>query len=166
MGLSDASGPRRLNSKDLPFKDFDLAVQPGPLLRLCHQRSHEIFKAELDHFGLTRQQTAFLISLLKQPSASIQELADLTGVDRNTLSAMLSRLVKKGLVERKRSKADARAYEMKVTQTGIALLEKMEEGVRKVQRQILEPLTPAEREAFLKAAQKLAGLEGKARDNG
>ncbi|MBW7945756.1 MAG: MarR family transcriptional regulator [Sphingomonadaceae bacterium] len=141
-----------------PFADFDLAFTAGHLLRRCHQRSHELFNETMAAFGLTRQQTALLIALLRQPGASVQELADITGTDRNTLGGIITRLVAKGLVDQRRSERDARAYELEISPQGLAMLRDMEAGVKLVQEQILAPLDPEERTAFIGYARKLAGL--------
>ncbi|WBX84278.1 MarR family winged helix-turn-helix transcriptional regulator [Sphingosinicella microcystinivorans] len=141
-----------------PFADFDLAFTAGHLLRRCHQRSHELFNETMAAFGLTRQQTALLIALLRQPGASVQELADITGTDRNTLGGIITRLVAKGLVDQRRSERDARAYELEISPQGLAMLRDMEAGVKLVQEQILAPLDPKERAAFIGYARKLAGL--------
>ena len=141
-----------------PFADFDLAFSAGHLLRRCHQRSHELFNETMAPFGLTRQQTALLITLLREPGASVQELADITGTDRNTLGGIITRLVSKGLVEQRRSERDARAYELEISPQGLALLHEMEADVKRVQEQILAPLGPEERRDFINFARKLSGL--------
>ncbi len=141
-----------------PFSDFDLSFSAGHLLRRCHQRSHELFNDTMAAFGLTRQQTALLIALLRQPGASVQELADITGTDRNTLGGIITRLVSKGLVVQQRSERDARAYELEISHQGLAMLRDMEAGVKLVQEQILAPLDPDERAIFIGYARKLAGL--------
>lgn len=109
-------------------------------------------------FGLTRQQTALLITLLREPGTSVQELADITGTDRNTLGGIITRLVSKGLVDQRRSERDARAYELEISPQGLALLHDMEAGVKQVQEQILAPLDAKERATFIRYARKLAGL--------
>ncbi|WP_374598478.1 MarR family winged helix-turn-helix transcriptional regulator [Sphingosinicella sp.] len=141
-----------------PFADFDLAFSAGHLLRRCHQRSHELFNETMAPFGLTRQQTALLITLLREPGTSVQELADITGTDRNTLGGIITRLVSKGLVDQRRSERDARAYELEISPQGLALLHDMEAGVKQVQEQILAPLDAEERATFIRYARKLAGL--------
>ncbi len=141
-----------------PFKNFDLSSAPGHLLRRCHQRSHELYNQVTGGFGLTRQQFSLLLALLQHPGASVQELADRTGTDRNTLGGIVTRLKAKKLIDRQRSERDARAYELRITNAGIDLLREMEPSIQTVGQRILEPLAPDEREAFLKAARKLAGL--------
>lgn len=142
-----------------PFSNFDLGTAPGHLLRRCHQRSHELYNEVTAGFGLTRQQFALLLALLQQPGASVQELADRTGTDRNTLGGIVSRLEAKQLVDRKRSGRDARAYELRITPAGVALLGEMEAAIVTVGERILQPLSAGERAAFLRSARKLAGLE-------
>jgi DNA-binding MarR family transcriptional regulator len=143
----------------LPFQTFDLLNAPGHLLRRCHQRSHELYNEVTAEFGLTRQQFALLLALLQQPGASVQEIADVTGTDRNTLGGIVSRLESKKLIERRRSDRDARAYELQISAAGIALLRQMEGAIATVGERILEPLKPAERADFLRYARKLAGID-------
>lgn len=142
----------------IPFQNFDLTTAPGHLLRRCHQRSHELYNDVTAEFGLTRQQFALLLALMQNPGASVQELADVSGTDRNTLGGIVSRLVAKQLIDQRRSDRDARAYELRITPMGVALLAEMEPAIFEVGERILAPLTKAERAAFIRATQKLAGI--------
>ncbi|MCZ7562932.1 MAG: MarR family winged helix-turn-helix transcriptional regulator [Burkholderiales bacterium] len=135
---------------------LDLLETPGHLLRRCQQRAHEIFREMLGGFGLTQQQTALLIALARRSDASIQDLADVTGTDRNTLGDVVARLIDRGLLERRRAPADARAYELRVSASGAQLLRRMAPGLAEVQRRILAPLRPAERAAFVRMARSIA----------
>lgn len=144
---------------DLPFSNFKLIQAPGHLLRRCHQRSHELYNEVTSEFGLTRQQFALMVALLQNPGASVQELADLTGVDRNTLGGIVGRLLDKKLISRRRSSSDARAYEVQIRPVGIELLRAMEDSIAEVQKRIMAPLSPAEERAFILLAQKLIGLD-------
>lgn len=138
---------------------LDLSHAPGQLLRRCHQRSQEIFNDVLGAYGLTRQQTALMASLSRHPGASVQELADSSGVDRNTLTGVAARLIERKLVTRKKSTRDARAYDLRLTASGRALLAEVAPGVAEVQRRILEPLPEADRAIFIAYARILAGLD-------
>ncbi|WP_077228704.1 MarR family winged helix-turn-helix transcriptional regulator [Sphingomonas hengshuiensis] len=142
----------------IPFENFELSRSPGHLLRRCHQRSHEIFHHHAGEFDLTRQQFAMLLAVFRHPGASVQDMADLTAVDRNTLVGIVQRLVAKGLVKKQRSSRDARAYELEIQASGIDLLERMEESINEVQDKIFEPLSDDEREIFILCAQKLSGI--------
>ncbi len=137
----------------------ELFETPGHLLRRCQQRSQEIFREILGDYGLTQQQTALLLSLARCKSASIQDLADATGSDRNTLSDIISRLIERGLMMRRRSPRDARAYELRISASGVRLLDRMAPGLATVQERILEPLADGERDAFISMARSVACID-------
>lgn len=140
------------------MRPTDLARTPGHVLRRCQQRAQAIFDEVLGDHGLTQRQTALLLELARKPGASVQDLADATGSDRNTLGEVAARLVKRGLIRRRRAKDDARAYDLRITPAGLKLLESMAEGIAEVQRLILEPLPQKDRAAFLRYARIIAGL--------
>lgn len=143
--------------------DIDLSATPGHLLRRCQQRACEIFNEELGAYGLTQRQTALLLQLSRQPGASVQELTDTTGTDRNTLGDVAARLVRRGLIRRRRARTDARAYDLRITAAGERLLEEMAAGLAEVQRRILEPVPRKERAAFIRHAQLIAGYPDQGR---
>lgn len=139
--------------------DLDLYGTPGHLLRRCQQRSQDIFREILGRYGLTQQQTALLLALARCSTASIQDLSDSTGTDRNTLSDITSRLIQRGLIARRRSPRDARAYELRISAKGVRLLGEMAPGMAAVQRRILEPLDDGERDAFVRMARSVACID-------
>lgn len=139
--------------------DLELYETPGHLLRRCQQRSQDIFREVLGRFGLTQQQTALLLALARCSTASIQDLSDSTGTDRNTLSDITSRLIRRGLIVRRRSPRDARAYELRISARGVRLLGEMAPGMARVQQQILEPLNVSERDAFIRMARSVACID-------
>jgi MarR family transcriptional regulator, lower aerobic nicotinate degradation pathway regulator len=130
---------------------FDLWSSPGHLLRRCHQRSHEIFNELLGDTGVTRQQFSVLWALQQNPDANQQRLSEVTGWDRNTLAAMLGRLVDQKLIERSRDPEDARATRLRLTERGGDLLRDSTPTLREVQQRIIAPIPEAERPAFLAA---------------
>ncbi|MFD2500408.1 MarR family winged helix-turn-helix transcriptional regulator [Rhizorhabdus histidinilytica] len=136
--------------------EFNLLDAPGHLLRRNHQRSYEIFAR---HVGddVTRQQIALLIALSKNPGSSQRELVEATGIDKSTLKEMLGRMVARDWVKRERDPNDNRAWTMQITPGGEALLADRIEGVVAAQREILAPLEPADRTAFLRCLRVLIG---------
>jgi len=142
-----------------PYADGDLLTWPGYLLRRCHQRSLEIFNEVVGAYDVTRQQTAVLMTLQRIPGATQQRLSDASGFDRNTLAEILNRLKAKGLIDRRRSARDSRAYEIHLTAKASALLVKLISGGAEVQRRIVAPLPPDMRDAFIKSMRILIGIE-------
>ena len=149
-----------MSAMDDPPRGIDLLDAPGHLLRRCHQRSHEIFNDLTDGFDLTRQQFALLHVLTQHPGASVQELANRTGIDRNTLSGIVQRLREKGRVTVQRSAVDARAQQLAITAEGIALVEAIEPAIHRVSDAILAPLAPDERAELMRLMRKMIGAAG------
>jgi DNA-binding MarR family transcriptional regulator len=101
--------------------------------------------------GLSGAQLFTLQQLGRSPGLSVNELAALTHTHQSSVSVVARRLVERGLVMRRRSPADARQVELRVTPAGRALLRR-------------SPVTPQARliEALERipspALRKLAGL--------
>ncbi|MGO8918389.1 MAG: MarR family winged helix-turn-helix transcriptional regulator [Stellaceae bacterium] len=146
---------------DDPQRDlnrFKLIDAPGHLLRRNHQRSYEIF-ARLVGDDVTRQQIALLIALQQNPGASQNQLVAATGFDKSTLKEMLGRMVTSGWVARARDPEDGRAWTMRITTAGRALLEERFPSVAQAQTEILAPLPAELRPVFIRCLRILLGLE-------
>lgn len=137
---------------------FSLLEAPGHLLRRNHQRSYEIF-ARIVGEDVTRQQIACLIALAKHPGASQRELVDLTGIDKSTMKEMAGRMIARGWIARQRDSTDGRAWTMRMTEAGSALLLGRLEKVESAQRAMIEPLDDADRAVFLRCLRTLIGVE-------
>lgn len=137
---------------------FDLLAAPGHLLRRAHQRSYELFTRRVGT-AATRQQFALLLVLAQRPGASQRELVDASGMDKSTLKEMLERLVARGWVQRERDPADSRAWTMRVTEAGRALIEGLLPQVAAAQREILAPLPEQDRPVFMRMLRTLLGFE-------
>lgn len=134
---------------------IDLWSAPSHLLRRCHQRAQELFKAALAPLGITAQQLSVLYALVEQPGLNQQRLAVVTGWDRNTLAAMLRRLAAQQWIERRRDPGDARAALFTPTAAGEALLARALPLVAEVQERVTAPLSPSERTQLLGALQRM-----------
>ena len=91
------------------------------LLHLLHragQAADEYFAEEMKGSELTARQHAVLAILSNEEGASQTQIVGLTGIDRSTLADIVRRLVEQGLVARRRSKQDARAYAVRLTAAG------------------------------------------------
>lgn len=140
---------------------FDLHGSPGHLLRRCHSRARAIFDELIGReTGLSKQQVALMVAVAQNPAAAHAQLSEATGFDRNTLAETVDRLIAKGLAVRERSKRDARAYEIGLTEAGHELLENLIPLSLEVQAKILDPLPEASRQMFIECLQILAGVPG------
>jgi len=71
---------------------------------------------------LTPRQLAVLVTVAGNEGLSQTGLVDRTGIDRSTLADIVRRMQRKGLLQRRRTREDARAYAVKLTDEGRRVL--------------------------------------------
>jgi len=145
-----------------------LEKSPIHLLHRAGQCAGEIFQAELGQSDLTPRQFAVLVTVSQNEGLSQTDLVEKTGIDRSTLADIVRRMLKKGLLQRRRTKEDARAYAVKLTEEGWRVLKSADPLSRRVDDKILAVLSTAQRERFLSDLNTIvAGLTRiQAGDNG
>ena len=79
-------------------------------------------KAKLSKIDITSRQFVVMHAVSVVPASSQARLAEVTGVDRSTLADMVHLLQVRGLLQRRRSIYDARAYTVTLTEQGEAVL--------------------------------------------
>lgn len=132
-----------------------LERSPIHLLHRAGQCAADVFQAEMAGPDLTPRQFAVLYSVAQNEGLSQTHLVDRTGIDRSTLADIIRRMLKKGLLQRRRTKEDARAYAVKLTDEGRRILKAAEPVVRKVDDKVLSVLPVGEREKFLQALTRI-----------
>lgn len=98
---------------------------------------------------LTPRQYALLVAVAQNEGVSQTQLVEKTGVDRSTLADIVRRMLKKGLLQRRRTKDDARAYAVKLTDEGSRVLKAVGPLAKRVDEKILAVLPAAEQERFV-----------------
>jgi DNA-binding MarR family transcriptional regulator len=144
----------------MTYGSHGVSRSPIHLLHRASQCAELIFhNAVADR--VTARQLAVLMVIGEREGASQAEITEATGIDRSTTAEVMRRLVKKGLVQRRRSRADTRAYELRLTDEGNKALEAAEPVARRIDARVLDALPKARREAFVAAlAAVIKGLEG------
>ncbi len=110
---------------------------------------------------LTPRQYAVLVAVSQNEGVSQTHLVDKTGVDRSTLADIVRRMLKKGLLQRRRTKEDARAYSVKLTDEGWKVLKAADPLAKKVDDKILGVLPGQQRERFLQDLNLIVTALGK-----
>ncbi len=126
-----------------------LARSPIHMLHRAGQCAGDIFHGEMKDGDLTPRQYAVLVTVAAHEGLSQTGLVERTGIDRSTLADIVRRMLKKGLLQRRRTKEDARAYAVKLTEEGRRLVRVAEPVSRRVDDRILEALPPKQRDQFL-----------------
>ncbi len=130
-------------------KSDRLARSPLHMLHRASQCAGDIFYGEIGGDDLTPRQYAVLLTVAQNEGISQTGLVERTGVDRSTLADIVRRMLKKGLLQRRRTKEDARAYAVKLTEEGRRQLKLADPISRRVDDRILDSLPARQREQFL-----------------
>ena len=100
--------------------------------------------------SLTPRHVAALEQIRDRP-ATVGELASRLGLTMPTVSGVLADLDRAGLVERHPDPADRRRTMVQIVPAQAALIGQWLDGAARPLARVLEKLSPAEQEAFLKA---------------
>ncbi len=126
-----------------------LGRSPLHMLHRAGQCAGEVFHAEMQDGDLTPRQYAVLLTVAANEGISQTGLVEKTGVDRSTLADIVRRMLKKGLLQRRRTKEDARAYAVKLTEDGKRVLRGAEPVTGRVDSRILDAIPTKQREQFI-----------------
>jgi DNA-binding MarR family transcriptional regulator len=107
-------------------------------------RVHAESTEEFRRMGFNLQSARVLIVLLQNPGCYIGQLAEITTIDDSTLSHMLSRLSRRGLLERRRSTADTRFVSVHLTTEGKRIARGCKTASDRRERKMLGPLSESE----------------------
>ena len=119
------------------------------LLHRVSQRADDIFDKEVGDGDLTPRQFAVLLAVSESEDPSQTVVVEATGIDRSTIAEMIKRMAKKGLLQRRRSRSDARAYVVRLTEAGQRELKSAEPQAQRAGTAVLAPLSSEQRKALL-----------------
>ncbi|WP_317204877.1 MarR family transcriptional regulator [Janthinobacterium sp.] len=88
------------------------------LLAECLQGFERLSERHVRAFGLTHAQFDIIATLGNTPGMTYKELGAKTLITKGTLTGVIDRLERKGLVERERSVADKRSYFVRLSGQG------------------------------------------------
>ena len=100
-----------------------------PLWRLIDHTRYMIFRLrekELSHFNLTPEQ-AFVLDIIHASggATTINRIVELSQHRHNSISALINRMAKQGLVRKYRTRSDKRAFRILSTEKGEDILKKV-----------------------------------------
>ena len=137
-----------------------MAPSPTSLLHLAHRLTQigaERFTAQVGN-EMTPRQVVVMTAISANPDMSQTALVGETGIDRSTMASIVKRLVKRGLVKRRRDRSDARAYVVTITPAGEAALATAAPVMAGIEAQILNAFPAKDRERFMEMLVKLTSV--------
>src|SRR5262249_10190101 len=135
--------------------EYRLEDQVGYWLRRAYQRHMAIFAAAMSDLDLTSVQFAALVKLRDMKAVTQTELGRLIGIDRATISGVVSRLQKRGLLQFRLDPLDRRSRIVALSAAGEALLAQALERTDRIGDDTLAPISEAEQAALREALRKL-----------
>jgi DNA-binding MarR family transcriptional regulator len=120
------------------------------LLRRAWYGLNQTFRRRIAGHGVTPDQFTILRWLTEHPDGITQRsLADLMASDANTVTAIITRMQKAGLVERRAHADDARCNQIVLCAAGRALHARIQPLASELQRQLLAAVPAAKQAEFL-----------------
>jgi MarR family transcriptional regulator, temperature-dependent positive regulator of motility len=122
------------------------------LLHLLHragQCAADLFQRELGTNDLTPRQYAVLLTVSHDQGLSQTQIVERTGIDRSTMADLIRRMLKKGVIQRRRSRDDSRAYAVRLTAAGTRVLAEAGPVSQRVDDKILAVLPIGQRSRML-----------------
>lgn len=99
------------------------------------QGINQIFERRMGD-TLTLPQYLVLKAVNEEAGINQVMIAERTAIDRSTVTGIVERLVKKGLIKRRRARSDRRSYIVSLTKAGEETLQRAEVVVAELDRQI------------------------------
>jgi MarR family transcriptional regulator, lower aerobic nicotinate degradation pathway regulator len=131
--------------------------RPTWLISRTFARSSALLAAGFESHGsgLRSYHYRLLAALEEWGPSSQADLGRSTGIDRSDVTAALSELESRGLVERSVDPDHRRRNIVTITQPGVKQLQELDKVLDRIQEQVLKPLTGAQQRQFLALLTKL-----------
>lgn len=129
------------------------------LLTTAQHEVNQQISARLKEFDLTPAQYGILNYLWENTVATPKELAQMLQVENSTMSGILDRLQKKGLIERHTDENDRRSVQVMMTQEGNQLKAAVLDTVAKLNTEVLDRIDEEKRESFLDCLRTIGHVE-------
>jgi len=130
-------------------------ASPVHLLHRAGQCADDLFSTAVGDGQLTPRQYIVLRCAAEADDPSQTALVETTGIDRSTLADIVRRLVERDLLERERTRRDARMYAVRVTEKGMDALNRARPAEAQSEQQLVDAVAPEDREAFFRSLRRI-----------
>ena len=127
------------------------------LLTVAQHEVFVVFSERLAEFGVTPGQYGILNCLWSQGSATPKEIAQTLRLENSTVSGMLDKRQKRGLVTRVLDPNHRRSIRVEASEAGKAIREDVLRTVDELNQAVLAPFTAQQRQQLLELLRRLCG---------
>jgi len=145
-------------SHDTDVSEYDLHTNIGYLLRRAHQVGSAAF-LHADDTGLSVIQFATLASLIRSGPDSQNSLGRSVGSDAATMTGVVQRLQRRGLVEIHADPTDRRMKTISITDEGRSVYERGARASQASSEEVLAPFSTGERIMLIEMLQRIIATE-------
>jgi DNA-binding MarR family transcriptional regulator len=129
------------------------------LLRRVDQCATQLYSDETNGNDLTLRQLAIMTAISREENLSQTDLVTITGIDRSTVAGIVSRLIRKGLLERRRSPVDGRAYCVRLSKRGIKAVAGADRLYTRIEKKLLSGVPAAEANQFVSTLKSILSAQ-------
>jgi DNA-binding MarR family transcriptional regulator len=127
----------------------------GYHLRRAQAAVFQDFAATMNGANVTPGQFGVLALIEANAGLSQTRLAEILGIDRSTLVAVIDKLENQGLVERAARPNDRRSHALKLSREGQSRFETLAKLVKKHEARIARQLSARERQTLIELLQRI-----------
>ncbi|MGC9441108.1 MarR family winged helix-turn-helix transcriptional regulator [Streptomyces sp. WG5] len=142
----------------------DLTTHPGHLARRLQQAHHLLWNTMVSE-EVTSPQFAVLNALVSEPNRLDQRtVGERVGLDRSTIAEVISRLGRRGLLDKVRDPQDGRRFLLRLTDDGLRVHRKLAVRTARMNQVFLAPLSADEQAVFFDLVRRVADAAGRLRN--
>ncbi|MFE2040671.1 MarR family winged helix-turn-helix transcriptional regulator [Streptomyces sp. NPDC059477] len=133
----------------------DITTHPGHLARRLQQAHYLLWNTMVSE-EITSPQFAVLNALVAEPGLDQRTVGERVGLDRSTVAEVISRLDRRGLLDKVRDPQDGRRFLLRPTEDGTRTHRRLALRTARMNQVLLAPLTADERTLFLDLISRVA----------
>jgi DNA-binding MarR family transcriptional regulator len=143
----------------------DLTTHPGHLARRLQQAHYLLWNTMVSE-EITSPQFAVLNALVAEPGLDQRTVGERVGLDRSTIAEVVSRLGRRGLLDKVRDPQDGRRFLLRLTEEGERVHRKLTVRTARMNQVFLAPLSDEEQTRFFDLIRRVADAAEELRNPG
>jgi DNA-binding MarR family transcriptional regulator len=144
----------------LPINFGPLAYWVGFNLRMAQAAAFQAFSRLAKEIGTRPGRFATLMLIGRNPGISQTALSRANGRDKSSLTPVLNDLERRGLVIRRRTRTDQRAYRLSLTPAGRRLLAELTRCAREHERKLDRIIGAEDQKGFVRILKRIIAEAG------
>ncbi|MER5894015.1 MarR family transcriptional regulator [Streptomyces sp. NPDC001876] len=125
----------------------DLSSHPGHLARRLQQAHHLLWNTIVSE-EITSPQFAVLNALTAEPGLDQRTVGERVGLDRSTVAEVITRLLRRGLLDKVRDPHDGRRFLLRLTDDGVRTHRRLAVRTARMNQVFLGPLSADEQQVL------------------